>query len=262
MNDIRKLLQVNEYQNKIYIPNEIFNDLKPLYDKGSSHVAFVYSYYYLINWLYRYAKYGELNVDVGMIKQALGYSPDNKKINYLIKKNGWLDEIGYTYSDTDYPIAWEFNGGEIQFTMLSDMDDEIRKMLIRQKGKNYKIKVPVKGIWRTKESEAEGLEDGTFYEVGNTHEILFDVFVNCMENDNLGVCGFYLYGYLKYRCQWHSGKYNSSMDKISNEVGMSLNTVEKYLWRLKGAGLIEWEENICKRIDGKFVKKAHTYSVK
>lgn len=261
MNDLRKYLQVNEHQDKIYIPNEIFNDLRMLHDKGSSHVAFAYSYYYLISWLYRYAKYGELSIDVKMIKQVLGYSPENKKVNYLIKKNGILDEIGYTYTDTDYPLSWDFNNGDINFMMLSDMDEEVKNLLIKQKGKNYKIKVPVKGLWRSVDSEKENLWDGTFYEIDYTHEMSFDVFMKCMENNELGVSGFYLYGYLKYRCQWFC-EYNRSIEKIAEDIGMSRNTADKYLTLLDKHRLIKYQENKnYKHIDGQLIREAHTYTV-
>ncbi|KON87365.1 hypothetical protein AF332_11380 [Sporosarcina globispora] len=260
MNDFRKYLQVNEYQNKIYIPNEIFNDLRVLHNKGSSHVAFTYSYYYLISWLYRYAKYGELNIDVKMIKQLLGYSPENKKVNYLIKKNGFLDEIGYTCTDTDYPLSWNFNGGDINFMMLSDMDEDVRNLLIKQKGKNYKVKVPVKGLWRTVDSEKENVWDGTFYDIEYTHELNFDVFVKCIENDQLGVSGFYLYGYLKYRCDKFN-EYHASIERISEEVGMSKNTADKYLTKLCLSGLLKYKENDCVKVEGEYKKQANSYSI-
>lgn len=260
MNDLKTLLQVNEHQDRVYMPSEIFNDLKPLHSKGSSHVAFAYNFYYLISWLYRYAKYGELNIDTGLIKQVLGYSPENKKVNYLIKKNGWLDEMGYTYSGTDYPIAWRFNNGDIQFDMLSELDVELRKMIQSSKGKNYKAKVPVKGIWRDEDSQVEGIENGTFYEIEYTHEIPFDVFVRCMENDELGVIGFYLYGYLKYRCD-KFGEFNASMDKLANDTGMSRSTVNRYTGALMKEGLISYRENECKVIEGKFKKQANSYSI-
>lgn len=260
LNDLKTYLQANEFQNKLYIPNEIFNDFRLLHEKGSSHVAFAYTYYYLISWLYRYTKYAEIDIDVKIIKQLLGYSADNKKVNYLIKKNGFLDEIGYTMTDTDYPISWEFNNGDITFTMLSDMDDDVRKLLHEQKGKNYKVKIPAKGLWRMVESVKENIWDGTFYEIDYTHEMSFDVFSKCMKNDDLGVSGFYLYGYLKYRCD-KFGEYNSSLERLAEGIGMSRSTVDKYLTNLCVSGLIKYKENECRVIEGKYKKRANSYSI-
>lgn len=242
------------------MPSEIFNDLKPLHSKGSSHVAFAYSFYYLISWLYRYAKYGELNIDTGMIKQVLGYSKTYPEINYIIKKNGFLDQIGYTVSSTDYPIAWSFNNGDIDFTLLSDLDSELRKIIQSRKGKNYKIKIPVKAIWRNEDSQIEGIEDGTIYEIEYTHEMPFDVFMKCMSNKRIGIEGFYIYGYLKYRCD-KFGEFNASMDKLANDTGMSRSTVNRYTGALMKEGLISYRENECKVIEGKFKKQANSYSI-
>jgi hypothetical protein len=249
--DIKQLLQYNEHQHKIYIHNEIFEELKGMYNKGSSHVAFAYSYYYLICWLYRYAKYGEVTIDVKMIKGILGYNAANKKLDYLIKKGGLLDELGLTYTSNDYPLLWTFEDGDLEFMMLSDFDEDVRKLY--QKGKNYKIKVPVKALNRNG-------ENGTFYDIGYTHEMGFDLFVKCMESD-LGCSGFYLYGYLKYRCD-KFGEYNSSLEKLGEEIGMSKNTVDKYLTRLCEEGLVECKVNKCKLVDGEFHKKSNTYKVK
>lgn len=260
MNDLRKCLLVNEHQNKIYIPNEIFNDLRVLHDKGSSHVAFAYSYYYLISWLYRYAKYGELHIDVKIIKQVLGYSASTQEINYIIKKKGILDQIGYTHTDTDYPITWNWNNRDIDFTMLSDLDLEMKKVLMEQRGRNYKVKVPVKGLWRTVESEKDNCWDGTFYEVEYTHEMSFDIFAKCMEDKQLGVSAFYLYGYLKYRCDKFD-KYQSSVERLGREIGMSKNTIDKYLTSLMSKGLIKYQENDCDKIEGEFRKQANTYLI-
>jgi hypothetical protein len=253
-------LSYNEHEVNVYVPNEIFQDLKDSEMNRSNHLAFAYSYYYLCCWLYRYCKYGHANIDVKMVKGMLGYSPNSKDIDFIIKKNGILDQMGYTFSSTDYPIAWDFNNGDILFTMLSELEDDIRKMVREQKGKNYKIKIPVKGLWRDKQSEDEGIEDGTFYDISNTHMIPYDVFDKCMNDKELGCTGFYLYGYLKYRCQWHE-KYNSSFEHIGNDTGVSKNTVEKYLFKLEQKGLVNREEGESRFIDGQFKRDANTYKI-
>lgn len=249
---IKQLLKYNDHQNKVYIHNEIFEELKLLHEKGSSHVAFAYGYYYLISWLYRYTKYGEINIDVKMIKEILGYNATNKKLDYLIKKGGLLDEIGLTETSTDYPLVWTFEDGELEFTMFSDFDEDIKKIYQKQKGNNSKIKVPVKGLNRNG-------ENGTFYDIYYTHEMTFDLFVKCMESE-LGCSGFYLYGYLKYRCDKFK-EYNSSVERIGQDIGMSKNTVDKYLTMLCMSGLVKYKGNDCRLVEGKFNRKANTYLV-
>ena len=248
-------LKNHDYQSNIYIHNEIFQELKAIHNKGSSHVAFAYSFYYLICYLYRYTKYSDPNIYIKSIKEILGYNRDNKKIDYLIKNNGVLDELGLTYSSTDYPITWSFVDGELEFFMLSQMDTDFKQII--NKGRNTKIKVPVKAIHRNGDIE---ILDGTFYEIEYTHEIPFVIFSLCMKNKELGCNGFYLYGYLKYRCDKFI-EYNSSLERIGNEIGMSKNTVDKYLTNLCQFGIIKRKDNKCKLLNGEYYKKANTYSI-
>jgi hypothetical protein len=259
LNDIINKLSYDERESKLFIPNEIFEDISPLHSKGSSHVAFAYSFYYLTSWLYRYAKYGQIEIDTKVIKGLLGYHPDNKVINYIIKKNGVLDEMGYTLTTTDYPIAWEYDG-DLGFVLLSDLELEDRKMLHSKKGKNYKIKLPVRGLWRSKESEEDGYENGTFYEVDHTHMIPFEVFIKCMENDELGCIGFYLYSYLKSKCQIYEG-YDVSLIELERNTGLSHKTLCRYMDRLKKYRMITCEvQNFVVGLD-KGERKANTYHV-
>jgi hypothetical protein len=241
VNDVRnKLNTYLEYQEKesqLYIPNEIFNDFRVLHDKGSGHVAFAYSYYYLISWLYRFCKYGHLNIDVKVIKEILGYNATYKKLDYLIKKNGVLDELGYTLSSTDFPYSWYFNNGDIEFHYLSELNVEDRKRILEQRGRNYKVKVPVKGLLRNRESEQEGYYNGIFYDISRTHLVEFEVFVECMSKGELGCIGFYLYGYLKWKCGMYNG-YDVSYKQMEDETGINYRTLERYLDEMRKNNMI------------------------
>jgi hypothetical protein len=134
--------------------------------------------------------------------------------------------------------------------MLSDMD-EMKDMFNR--GKNYKIKVPVKALNRNG-------EEGTFYDISYTHEMGFDLFNKCMETE-LGCTGFYLYGYLKYRCD-KFGEYCSSLERLGDGIGMSRSTVNRYLGKLLEYDLISYRENDCKLVDGEYVKQGNIYKIK
>ena len=80
--EIEQLLQFNDYESKIFMPNEIFGDLQKNID-NASHIAFAYSYIYFVTWLYRYAKYGMVNelIDQKFIKRILGYNENYKKLS-------------------------------------------------------------------------------------------------------------------------------------------------------------------------------------
>jgi hypothetical protein len=238
---LKERVGYNDLESKVFMPNEIFEDLSILHDKGGSQVAFAYSFYYLTTWMYRYCKYDKMNSGIADIKELLGYHRDNKKINYIIKKGGALDQLGYTESSTDYPIAWSYEQDELEFTYLSELDDYSQKIIRERTGRNYKIKKPFKAIWRTADSYSEGYQDGTFYAIENTHLIPFDVFLYCMEND-IGVVGFYLYSYLSYRCQLFK-QFDSSMERLGGYIGLSRNTTDKYITKLVDHRLVDYKVN-------------------
>lgn len=88
----------------MFLPNEIFDDLQGYITNGT-HLAYVYIYYYLTHFLYRNCKYlnTEVFLDGNAIKQVLGYAESNRTMNYISKKGGLLDEIGYTESTKNIP---------------------------------------------------------------------------------------------------------------------------------------------------------------
>jgi hypothetical protein len=95
-----KDLVKNYSNNKIFMPNEIFKQLIECEwihpDARSPHIAFAYTYYYLICVLYRYCLYeleGGGYLTRKQIKVILGYSKDNKTLDYLIKEHGVLDKL-------------------------------------------------------------------------------------------------------------------------------------------------------------------------
>jgi len=245
--EIVGLLKFNEEENKIFMPNEIFTDLTNFItkhekskEKVGSKIAFAYSYYYLISWLYRYAKYSAIKIDTKDIKSILGYSPTTTSVDCIIKKNGILDKLNYTTTDNDYPVMWNYDKNEgVTFDYMSGCSEVDKLYLINKTSRNYKIKVPLKGIHRTAESEEDCHEDGTFHDVSDTHLVEFETFAECMSNDNIGVYGFYIYSYLKYQNQLYDGGVDVSVYALSEETGVSIRSLVKYLDILKKYKLID-----------------------
>src|SRR5699024_11535773 len=94
-------LNYRDGQSRHFMPNEIFKDLQSNI-KTSTHIAFAYSYYYLTSWLYRNVKYAEdlpIEINTKTLKKLLGYNQNYKPINYIIKKNGVLEQINYIKND-------------------------------------------------------------------------------------------------------------------------------------------------------------------
>src|SRR5699024_402737 len=175
MKELIKKLNYNNKESKVFMPNEIFGDLQEKVDK-EVHIPFSYSYIYLCTWLYRHAKH--FNPDIytnKTLKEILGLFSNSQAINYLIKKNGLLDEIGYLESVRDFPISWEIVDGELHFDMYSEYPEFPAKMSNR-----FFLKKPVFAFERVDLDDSDYIMEGTFYNITNTHMIPFEVFLFCM----------------------------------------------------------------------------------
>ena len=230
-------------ESKIFMPNEIFKDLREGCKGGSSHIAFAYSFYYLISWLYRYCKYSTNSFTRGVLKHILRYRSTNKTMDYLIKKDGVLDQLGYTSTETDYPIFWsldEFNDPVFQtYTEINDEINDEFKGYLKPNRRNQTIKRPLKAFFRHEAAEMDKYLNGTFYEVDNTHMIPFEVFIECMSNMELGCKAFYLYAFFSHFNDLYPQGYDISVDSISEETGIKSTTRDKCLDSMKRYNLID-----------------------
>jgi|SRR5699024_8920484 len=230
---------------KHFMPNEIFEDLQANISK-SPHVAFAYSYYYLTSWLYRNAKYGEklpININTKTIKQLLGYTPTNKTLNYIIKKEGTLDTMGYTKNDWDYPVHWSIEDKQVRFTTISDVDDQQWNIIHGSRRTDYEAKYPVKHFYRDPEDMEIDELTGVFNDVSDTHMVPFEAFMQCMSIDELGTTGFYLFSYLKKQNQHFVDGYDASLDRLSRETGIPRMSINRYITSLKEYNLIKVVHN-------------------
>lgn len=273
MKNLAAYFQFNKKEDKIFIPNEIFDDFKEL---GKSQVPFAFSYYYLNNWLYRYAKYGaglEELLTQDKMKEILGYSPSNKRLNKLIKKNGLLEQMKWLETTNEIPITWEFAKNSLDVSDYLEFgyyeyDPEIAEYTTVFPN-NYKIKKPIRAFTRyvheedeeLQEEYADGYQDGTFYEIEKTTLIPFEVFVFCMEKEDLGCTAFYLWSYLKMYNQIFSGGYDIPLEKLAKDLRFSKQTTIDYLKLLQKYGMIEVIHNQEAFVVGlrKKDRKANTY---
>ena len=135
--EMQKLLEHNaEKQNDVRVPNEIFDDLvscellKVEKNHGrANHMAFAFSYFYLITYLYRECKFDYIRpLSTKDLKRMLGYGETNKRLDYIIKKGGVLDQMGYTETTFDYPVRWYIEDKYcVQFETYSNYSEEERK---------------------------------------------------------------------------------------------------------------------------------------
>ncbi|MBB3109100.1 hypothetical protein FHS18_001152 [Paenibacillus phyllosphaerae] len=218
---------------QIYLPNEIFDDLKMNLDRtSSSHLGFAYCYYLLISYLYRYCKYETDGVLLKQddLKELLGYARKNKGIDYIIKDGGLLDNIGYTESTSDYPIAWEFaeDVTELSFYTIKDLKLS-QAMSVSINMRNYKIKRPVKAFKRYSFDE---LLTGTFYDISNTHCHNMELFFKALES-GIGVIGYYIYSYLMRMNSMYVNGYDEAWDALCIKTGIPSNTLNRYIHKLE-----------------------------
>lgn len=263
--EISRLVDFNEeFQSSNFMVNEVFDDLKANI-KNAPHIAFAYSHLYLSTWLYRYSKHFNVGVfDNAKIKEILGYDPNNRTMNYLIKKGGLLDKMGYTTSTKDFPVDSKLNDDkDLEFTMSSEFKD--MGVFVADVPKMFFLKRPTKGFDRILVDEKGEEYDavGTFREIGNTHNIPFEVFLYCMDNEEVGCTGFYLYSYLSHKNDIHEGKYDVSLENLAKETGISGRALDKYLGALKSFKLVDFILNQEFFAIGMrdFERKSNTYIV-
>jgi len=263
--EIVRLLNYREEGGKVFVPNEIFDELPKtdLLKRGfnettANPISFAFAFYYLSCYLYRECKYAD-GIDTKVMKKILGYHENYKGVDYIIKKDGVLDKLGYTETTTNYPIHWRLIDGYTGpfFTTLSDLSIEERKLynVVARR-----IKVPVKALHRTPDSKGEDW-DGTFYWVENTTMIPFEVFMFCMGNDDLGIKAFYLYSYILYKSNYFGGSFNEAFPALSDSTGFSSATLTRTLKELEGYGMItNSHEHFIYDRDPSKTTDANTYS--
>ena len=249
--EIYKNLNFNsKYEARVYMPNEIFDNLIILKGQTSKHIAFAYTYYYFITWLYRYAKYEKFVINKQQLLSFLGYNGNTGRLDYIIKKNGVLDNLGLTITTTNYPVyaSYETDVSELNFTLLEDNDIESQKHYKKRHSSKYTIKYPVLAFERPQllksDKEESNLEaeyeivEGTFYDISNTHLVDFRVFLFCMSKKDLGCTAFYIWSYLQMKKQIFN-KYDAVLQRIADETYLSEKTVERYHNAMRGYNMIE-----------------------
>lgn len=235
-----------EYNTSIPMPNEIFHDISEWLSNGEikskMHQEFIYSYYWYITYLWRFCLYSTEEITQKTIKQTLGYNPNEKRVDYIIKKGGLLDQKNYTSPTTDFPVLWRLDGDDFSFSMFDDYDEVSKEYLSQQiTGRNI-IKSPILHVG---DEENEGI----FWNSANTHYVDLDVFQLCMSDRSLGCAGFYMYGILKSMSDKNfyfndSSYFNCSNETLVNITNWDIKRVIQVTNRLMDCGLIEKEQRI------------------
>lgn len=284
MKNLLELVDYDERETKIYMPNEIFSHLSKLVNvyrnekrknpflfdtddykrndnlwlRGAVHAAYAYSYTYIVNYAWSYRKHwNTFKFTSPNIKQMLGISRSNSEFDYITKVAGVLDKIHYTEATTDIPVRVEMTEfGQKEFITISQYKKEneaFRQMGIKN---TIRYKFPVTAFYRSEETfKNRKSYDGTFYHVENTHSIDIKDFFLMLENENIGIQGVYLYAFLKKVAVL--GCANPTFQTLHEELLFAITTLEQLINSLEKEGFIKVKRgaNI-----NKFVKTPNEYS--
>jgi hypothetical protein len=235
-----KYFAYSKDDDKVYLPNEIFNDFQSSLFKTNMHRAFGYSFYYLCSYIYRNVKFKKVHLAKNLYSQNLLaiLGANQSKLNYITKRLGVLDEIGYTLSINDYPMDFiQDINGLVDFEMASECNEELRKYL--KYPPSFVCKYPKLGFYR---QDGDTEYTGTFFYFENTHTIEFPVFAKCMCESKDSYELFYLYGFLKA----YEGYINSKdvyIEYVRVSLGFSNVKIKRLLSHLVKIGLLQLNHN-------------------
>lgn len=238
-------------QDSVYLSNRNFTTLHKLVESKklkNNHISFAFSYLYLQNYMFRYAKYDQFVPQTGEIKEMLGYSPTQQALDYIIKKGGLLDKEGMTSTIFDFPVIQEWEDNQPVITMLSsfnEMTSGYGSQWRKERGikTNQSCKFPVYAfVGENEKFNGEfslNNQGGSFFELSNTTKLDVKTFLYCMSNSDLESTGFYLYSYLKWKCDCIEGEiYGIGYERLARETGLKVTTVKKYIKLLRQYNLV------------------------
>ncbi|MDA1654276.1 hypothetical protein [Bacillus cereus group sp. TH150LC] len=278
--EYEKILDTNEKE-PVFMPNEIFEDLPRAINvnrkgKSSKHIAYAFSYVFLVTYLYRYTKFGthaDYEFTEEELKRLLTVSPTSKGKNgvtYITKKNGILEQLGYIKKVTDYPLGWFYDKADIdsyvEFRYFSEIKEDGLPSFMISNLKNKKVNYPVKLLdERTIEINEEELEcPGILYDINYTTETGIDVFIYCMTRKELGVEGFYLYCLIKFMSGFYGGSWNCAQSDFPARAGMKIDVIKTRLKALEQYGMLNnSHEDFIIGLDGPgYERIANSYCVR
>lgn len=276
--EYQSILDTNEKE-PVFMPNEIFEDLPRAINvnrkgKSSKHIAYAFSYVFLITYLFRYTKFGthaDYEFTEKELKKLLTVSPTSKGkdgVTYITKKKGILEQLGYIRKVTDYPLRWAYDETEeyFEFFYFSDMKEDGLPSSIISNLKNRKINYPVKlldeRIIEIDEYEYE--HSGILHDISYTTETSIDVFIYCMTRKELGVEGFYLYCLIKFKSSFYGGGWNCAQSDFPARTGMKIDVIKTRLKALEQYGMLNnSHEDFIIGLDGPgYERIANSYCVR
>lgn len=247
--------------NFINMDLDIFSTLNKMVEvgkiKNTYHKIFVFNYLWLVSYLWKHSKYSNTEIGVKDIKKILGISPIEKKVDYLIKKHGVLEEASMIETTRDFPMYTDFsNDSGIKITKLSDLEENIREEWLKRFNSRYICKKPLM------QYEREG-KVGLMFSKDNTIPITMFEFTRIVLCSDLGIEGLYVYAYLKMKSKLRgytpTGIMYYEFEKV---VGYKEKKIRSIILNLELAGMIEIKREIQHDEDNRQIVGQHNkYSI-
>lgn len=215
----------------------VFEEMKKIQETGgfknTQHKVFSFSYIWLVSYLWKYSKYGNMEINTKDLKEILGISTTEKRVDYLIKKNGVLDSLGILETTRDFPIYSDFSGDNgIKITTLSKMDILNQELYLKRYNSRYTCKKPLYQYDSTKRVPLLISKEDTL--PINVFE--FTRIVLCPE---LGVDGFFVYCYLKLRSKMFGYEaVRITYAEMEDTIGYKERKLRNVIQNLEMAGMI------------------------
>lgn len=195
---------------EILIPNDIFEFINYL-DIPGKHKAFAF-----LTWSFsKFTMKIKRPHQISMVKELWGYNSRNKSLDYLIKKDGFLDEVFLTE------------------TVVEGLDSHIRSSLNEESNK-IQYKKPLYDV---------NTEQGK----GKFFRVFAEPMLACMiNNKELGINAFYVYCFICRKAQLQAINDMTVLYKMTSlspnfiamGSGLAESTVKKVLDKLDEYGLI------------------------
>lgn len=238
--------------------NEIFRDLYVNSNKfkSSSHMSVAFSLVYLYTVMYRGCIYGRTTEDVTIkgVADMLGLNSSN--YSYLYKRNGLLDEIGYTKTTDNPPISFEYKDKELSFNYRKDTEG----LQYAKGGSRKYCKVPVKAFYKSVGDMLSDNLNGYFYIRENTFYVNYKDFHDMLSvhKKELGFKGFHIYCYLLMNIYQNKGIKSVSRATLSKIVGVTERSITSYTNALRDLGYLD-KSLVTRRINKNNVFNRNVY---
>lgn len=236
------------------MPNEIFEELRTHIDidkpnRSSEHIAYAYSYVYLISYLYRYAVYGDFKqaITEEVLRMILQTPKKYKHKNYITKTNGILHKLKYIVkkSRNDVPVSYEALNDrgfvDVEFETLGEWIAEFPELKAdHYLSRNFKFNFPYRAFYNMKDHEQaqESERLGYFFHAENTHKIPLDIFIFCMTKKDLGTAGFYVYSFIKHMNDKFKDGWLCNKQKFMKLTGFKETKLKETLKALESYNMI------------------------